>query len=96
MVGSTALSGTVDPELLGNLIRRYQDAAAGAIGRFGGFVAKFMGDGVLAYFGFPRAFEDAANAPFAPRSASWRKSATSSSLTGREFRRGSASPRVSS
>jgi class 3 adenylate cyclase/tetratricopeptide (TPR) repeat protein len=60
MVGSTALSGAVDPELLGNLIRRYQDAAAGAIGRFGGFVAKFMGDGVLAYFGFPRAFEDAA------------------------------------
>src|SRR6202161_678076 len=60
MVGSTALSGTVDPELLGALIRRYQDAVAGAIGRFGGFVAKFMGDGVLAYFGFPRAFEDAA------------------------------------
>src|ERR1700685_1040684 len=60
MVGSTALSGEVDPELLGNLIRRYQDAAAGAIGRFGGFVAKFMGDGVLAYFGFPQAFEDAA------------------------------------
>ena len=60
MVGSTALSGKVDPELLGGLIRRYQDAAAGAIGRYGGFVAKFMGDGVLAYFGFPRAFEDAA------------------------------------
>jgi class 3 adenylate cyclase/tetratricopeptide (TPR) repeat protein/energy-coupling factor transporter ATP-binding protein EcfA2 len=60
MVGSTALSGTVDPEHLGGLLRRYQDAAAGAIGRFGGFVAKFMGDGVLAYFGFPRAFEDAA------------------------------------
>src|SRR5471032_91274 len=60
MVGSTALSGTVDPELLGALIRRYQDAAAGEIGRFGGFVAKFMGDGVLAYFGFPLAFEDAA------------------------------------
>jgi class 3 adenylate cyclase/tetratricopeptide (TPR) repeat protein len=60
MVGSTALSASVDPELLGNLIRRYQDAAAGAIGRFGGFVAKFMGDGVLAYFGFPHAFEDAA------------------------------------
>jgi class 3 adenylate cyclase/tetratricopeptide (TPR) repeat protein len=60
MVGSTALSGKVDPELLGALIRRYQDAAAGAIGRYGGFVAKFMGDGVLAYFGFPRAFEDAA------------------------------------
>jgi class 3 adenylate cyclase len=60
MVGSTALSSAIDPELLGGVIRRYQDAAAGAIGRFGGFVAKFMGDGVLAYFGFPRAFEDAA------------------------------------
>ena len=60
MVGSTALSNAIDPELFGSVIRRYQDAAAGAIGRFGGFVAKFMGDGVLAYFGFPRAFEDAA------------------------------------
>ncbi|MBV8407359.1 MAG: adenylate/guanylate cyclase domain-containing protein, partial [Alphaproteobacteria bacterium] len=60
MVGSTALSGKIDPELLGSLLRRYQDAAAGAIGRYGGFVAKFMGDGVLAYFGFPHAFEDAA------------------------------------
>lgn len=60
MVGSTALSAKLDPELLGGLIRRYQDAVAGAIGRYGGFVAKFMGDGVLAYFGFPCAFEDAA------------------------------------
>ena len=60
MIGSTALSAKIDPELLGGVIRRYQDAAAGAIGRYGGFVAKFMGDGVLAYFGFPRAFEDAA------------------------------------
>jgi class 3 adenylate cyclase/tetratricopeptide (TPR) repeat protein len=60
LVGSTAMSGALDPEVLGGLIRRYQDAAAGAIGRFGGFVAKFMGDGVLAYFGFPRAYEDAA------------------------------------
>jgi class 3 adenylate cyclase/tetratricopeptide (TPR) repeat protein len=60
MVGSTALSAKIDPELLGGVIRRYQDAAAGAIGRYGGFVAKFMGDGVLAYFGFPHAFEDAA------------------------------------
>ena len=60
MVGSTALSGVLDPELLGDVIRRYQDIVAGAIGRFGGFVAKFMGDGVFAYFGFPRAYEDAA------------------------------------
>jgi class 3 adenylate cyclase/tetratricopeptide (TPR) repeat protein len=60
LVGSTALSGAIDPELLGNLIRRYQDAAAVAIARFDGFLAKFMGNGVLAYFGFPRAYEDAA------------------------------------
>src|SRR6516225_5657017 len=60
LVDSTALSGAVDPELLGQVIGRYQDAAAGAIVRFGGFVAKFMGDGILAYFGFPCAFEDAA------------------------------------
>src|SRR5580700_3863500 len=60
MVGSTALSAKIDPELLGGVIRRYQDAVAGVIGRYGGFVAKFMGDGVLAYFGFPSAFEDAA------------------------------------
>ncbi|HUZ30586.1 MAG TPA: adenylate/guanylate cyclase domain-containing protein [Xanthobacteraceae bacterium] len=60
LVGSTALAASIDPELLSALLRRYQDACAGAIGRFGGYVAKFMGDGVLAYFGFPRAFEDAA------------------------------------
>src|ERR1700730_7521422 len=54
LVGSTALSGAIDPEPLGTLIRRYQDAAAGAIGRFGGFVARVMGDGVLAYFGTAR------------------------------------------
>jgi class 3 adenylate cyclase len=60
LVGSTALAGTIDPELLSVVIRHYQDVCAGAIGRFGGFVAKFMGDGILAYFGFPRAFEDAA------------------------------------
>jgi class 3 adenylate cyclase/tetratricopeptide (TPR) repeat protein len=60
LVGSTALSATIDPEHLGALIRRYQDAAAGAIARFDGFLAKFMGDGILAYFGFPRAYEDAA------------------------------------
>ena len=60
MVGSTALSAKLDPELLADLIRRYQNAVAGAVGRYGGFVAKFMGDGVLAYFGFPHAFEDAA------------------------------------
>ena len=57
MVGSTALSSALDPELFGDLLKRYQNAAAGAVAQFGGFVAKFMGDGILAYFGFPRALE---------------------------------------
>ena len=48
MVGSTALSGALDPELFGDLLKRYQNAAAGAVARFDGFVAKFMGDGILA------------------------------------------------
>ncbi len=60
LVGSTALSGRLDPEDLREVMRRYQDAAAGAITRFGGHVAKFLGDGVLAYFGWPRAHEDQA------------------------------------
>jgi class 3 adenylate cyclase len=45
MVGSTALSNAIDPEVLGGVIRRYQDAAAGAIGRFGGFVASTWSGG---------------------------------------------------
>jgi class 3 adenylate cyclase len=60
LVGSTALANAVDPEEMSALIRRYQDACAGAIARFDGFIAKFMGDGVLAYFGYPQAQEDAA------------------------------------
>jgi class 3 adenylate cyclase len=58
LVGSTALSQGMDPEDLRAVIRSFQDAAAGAIVRFEGHVAKFMGDGVLAYFGYPRAHED--------------------------------------
>src|SRR5438270_890650 len=60
LVGSTALANEIDPEEMSALIRRYQDACAGAIPRFDGFIAKFMGDGVLAYFGYPQAQEDAA------------------------------------
>ena len=55
LVGSTALANEVDPEEMSMLIRRYQDVCAGAIVRFDGFIAKFMGDGVLAYFGYPQA-----------------------------------------
>ena len=58
LVGSTALSGRLDPEEMQEVLRAYQNAVAGEILRFGGHVAKFMGDGVLAYFGWPRAHED--------------------------------------
>ncbi len=60
LVGSTELSGRLDPEDLHDLMRRYQDAVAGVVARFEGHVAKFLGDGVLAYFGWPRAYEDQA------------------------------------
>ena len=58
LVGSTVLSGQLDPEELGELIRAYQNLVAGEVTRFEGHVAKYMGDGVLAYFGWPRAHED--------------------------------------
>ena len=58
LVGSTAISTRLDPEDMREVIRAYQDACSGAIARYDGFVAKFMGDGVLAYFGFPRAHEE--------------------------------------
>src|SRR5215813_15587406 len=58
LVGSTALSGRMDPEDLREVISAYQRCVAETVGRFGGFVAKYMGDGVLAYFGYPQAHED--------------------------------------
>jgi len=57
LVGSTELSQRLDPEELRRLIRRYQDACVGAITRVDGFVAQYLGDGVLAYFGYPVALE---------------------------------------
>jgi class 3 adenylate cyclase len=60
LVGSTALSARLDPEEMRDVLRTYQNTVAGEIGRFEGYVAKFMGDGVLAYFGWPRAHEDEA------------------------------------
>ncbi|MGO8913529.1 MAG: AAA family ATPase [Bradyrhizobium sp.] len=60
LVGSTDLSRRMDPEELREIMRAYQNTAAGEIARLEGHVAKFLGDGVLAYFGWPRASEDAA------------------------------------
>jgi class 3 adenylate cyclase len=58
IVGSTALSRRLDPEDLREVIRQYQDAVSGVVARHGGYVANFVGDGVIAYFGWPRADED--------------------------------------
>src|SRR6516225_5548384 len=58
LVGSTPLSTRLDPEDLRDVIGAYHRAVAEVIGRFDGFVAKYMGDGVLTYFGYPRAHED--------------------------------------
>jgi class 3 adenylate cyclase len=58
LVGSTALSASMDPEDFREVISAYQNSVAATVGRFGGFVAKYMGDGVLIYFGYPHAHED--------------------------------------
>jgi class 3 adenylate cyclase/predicted ATPase len=61
LVGSTALSARMDPEDLREVISAYQKCVAEIVRRFGGFVAKYMGDGVLVYFGYPQAHEDDAD-----------------------------------
>ncbi|HEX6015192.1 MAG TPA: AAA family ATPase, partial [Geminicoccaceae bacterium] len=58
LVGSTALSAQLDPEDLGEVITAYRENVTNTVRRFGGFVAKYMGDGVLVYFGYPQASED--------------------------------------
>src|SRR5438552_14384993 len=58
LVGSTALSAQLDPEDLREVIAAYHRAIAETVAQFDGFVAKYMGDGVLVYFGYPRAHED--------------------------------------
>src|SRR3989454_4942148 len=58
LVGSTALSNRLDPEDLRNVIRKYQDAVVREVTRYDGYVAQYLGDGMLAHFGFPMAHED--------------------------------------
>jgi class 3 adenylate cyclase len=58
LVGSTALSARMDPEDLREVIAAYHKCAAAIVQRFDGFVAQFLGDGVLVYFGYPTAHED--------------------------------------
>src|SRR6476660_5891037 len=58
LVGSTALSARLDLEDLREVIGAYHRAVADMVGRFDGFVAKYMGDGGLIYFGYPQAHED--------------------------------------
>ena len=60
LVGSTEITHRFDPEDMRDVLRRYQYAVTAAVQRFEGHVARFVGDGVLAYFGWPRAFEDQA------------------------------------
>ena len=58
LVGSTALSARLDPEDMSVVIKNYQNTVAGIVSRYEGHVAKYMGDGVLCYFGWPVAHED--------------------------------------
>ncbi len=58
LVDSTALSRRLDPEDLQDVIRRFLDACSQTIGRFNGYIAKYMGDGMLVYFGYPQAHEN--------------------------------------
>jgi class 3 adenylate cyclase/predicted ATPase len=60
LVGSTELSARLDPEDMRDVMHAYQNTVSGEVLRFGGHIAKFMGDSILAYFGWPRADEDAA------------------------------------
>jgi class 3 adenylate cyclase len=60
LVDSTAVGGMLDPEDLIVLLRRYREVCLAAIARHEGFVAQYLGDGILVYFGFPLAQEDAA------------------------------------
>jgi TOMM system kinase/cyclase fusion protein len=58
LVDSTALAVQLDPEDLREVVRSYQETSAAMIQRFGGYIAQYLGDGLLVYFGYPQAHED--------------------------------------
>ena len=60
LVGATALGTQLDPEDLIRLLRQYREACMASVARYGGYIAQYLGDGILVYFGFPQAQEDAA------------------------------------
>ena len=60
LVGSTLLTQRLDPEEMRELLRQYQNAVSAAVRRYQGYVARFVGDGILSYFGWPKAYEDQA------------------------------------
>lgn len=66
IVGSTHLSGQLDPEELREIIRAYREVAVHVVQRFDGYIAQYLGDGLLIYFGFPMAHEDDAQVPMRP------------------------------
>ena len=91
LVGSTELSARLDPEDLREVIAAYHLAVTDVVRSFDGFVAKYMGDGVLVYFGYPRAHEDDAERAVRAGWASSTPSAASMSNPS-SFKRGSGSP----
>ncbi len=58
LVDSTALSASMDPEDLSGLLKEYRNCTVDIVRRFGGFVAQYLGDGVLVFFGYPQSHED--------------------------------------
>src|SRR5215207_7580538 len=60
LVGSTALASELDPEDLSGVIHKLHETCAAVVKQAGGYIAKYMGDGVLVYFGYPKAHEDEA------------------------------------
>ena len=61
LVGSTALAQQLDPEEMREILRQYQNSVSASVRQYGGYVARFVGDGILSYFGWPRAYEDQAD-----------------------------------